>query len=69
LDFALYTEHPNRSSDVGRLLTDRRMVTGDGETTWVVDTPPAYIAIDPNLRRIERDRGDNVRRVYKAQSP
>jgi len=64
LEFALFAGHPNGRSDAANvLLADRRRVTGDGELTWVVDEVPGYIGIDPGLRRIDRNRVDNVRKV------
>ncbi len=64
LEFALFAEHPNGRSDAANVLVaDRRRVTGDGELTWVVDEVPGYIGIDPQLRRIDRNGVDNVRKV------
>ena len=44
------------------LAENRRQDTGDGTLTWVVSAP-GYIGIDANLRRIDRNRVDNVRKV------
>jgi hypothetical protein len=63
LDFALYAQHPDGRGEDNVLRVEHRRVTGDGEVTWIVDHPPGYITIDPHLRRIDRDRADNGRRV------
>lgn len=65
LDVAVYDDAPGS----GRLLyAGKHLVTG-GRIALTVDLPepPAYVVVDPLVRRIDRDRTNNTRRVVAAR--
>ncbi len=70
IEVGLYSSFPRTSSSTSDLLrtTKHRL---QGETTIHIDSPelPAYVSLDPFLRRIDRNRTDNVMPVEIESMP
>jgi hypothetical protein len=62
VDVAVYAAHPDRSDDAP-LLVERVALRGADDLTFVVNGSPSYVAVDPFVRRIDRNPDDNVRAV------
>lgn len=61
LQIAVYTQYPSIAvSHDGLIHSERLRVKGQTEIEMVVAERPRYVSIDPFLRRIERNRLDNV---------
>lgn len=63
LEVAVYAEYPNGTATTSPLSTARYVIRGPTDLSIVVDHQPGYIAIDPHLRRIDRNPNNNVRKV------
>lgn len=62
LDVAIYGGDPDDSST--RLATQRvRLHSGANELTFTVNAKPAFVAVDPLVLRVDRNRFDNVKKV------
>lgn len=59
LDVALYAESP----DGPPLAVARHAIRGTTDLSFIVEQRPGYVAIDPELRRIDRNPGNNARKV------
>jgi ABC-2 type transport system permease protein len=70
LEVAIYAEYPNGSAtSPPPLATIRHVISGPTELSLIVDRLPGYIAIDPRLRRIDRNPNDNVRKLEEPPAP
>ncbi|HVT04449.1 MAG TPA: hypothetical protein VHL58_13860 [Thermoanaerobaculia bacterium] len=64
IDVALFHKVPDLTPSTDLIATQRqRLRTGTNEVTFVVNQAPAWIAVDPWILRIDRNRFDNSRRV------
>jgi hypothetical protein len=66
LDVAVFSRHPSAGGRDAVLWAGRLRVDGAAEVSAVVAEEPRYVAVDPFLRRIDRNRADNVREVVRA---
>jgi ABC-2 type transport system permease protein len=64
IDVAVFEGDPS----TGRVLYAGKQRVVGGQITLAVDVsaPAAYVVVDPFIRRIDRDRSDNARRVVAA---
>ena len=62
VEIAVYADHPDRS-DAPPLYVGRHDVHGTADVSVTVSAEPRYVVVDPNLRRIDRNPDDNLRRV------
>lgn len=65
LEVAIYADDPDRT-DAGEHPLSRARHVLRGPTTnlsIIVDQRPGYVAVDPDLRRIDRNPGNNVRKL------
>jgi hypothetical protein len=62
IDVAIFGAHPEDSASDTATLSIRSVAlrTGTTEVVFVVDRAPAYVAVDPNLTRVDKNRLDNV---------
>jgi|CXWL01.1.fsa_nt_gi hypothetical protein len=73
LELAVYADDPGVAGEPTPTLSRARHRVGATTTLTLVvaaaddGTPPQYVAIDPGFLRIERDRGDNVRRIAVSE--
>jgi hypothetical protein len=63
LDLAAYARFPDAAHRGDALYNGRHRITSEGEVELVLDQRPGYVAVDPFVRRIDRNRADNVRKV------
>jgi hypothetical protein len=64
LQIGLYSQYPSTAASLdGLILSERHPIAGVTEIEMVVAKRPRYVSIDPFLRRIERNRFDNVAEV------
>ncbi len=66
LDVAVYAEDPARSERPPLYAGRHRFRGGVTELSFPVDGVPAFVAVDPRVRRVETERGDNLRAVAPA---
>ena len=62
VDVAVYAAHPDRS-DAPPLHRERVRLDGPRDLAFEVSGVSAYVAIDPDVRRLDRNPDDNVRAV------
>ncbi len=66
IDIGLFTTHPddvNEGDEHVIMLERRRIVTGEQTITVTVDERPAVVGVDPYSKLIDRNTGDNLRRL------
>ncbi|NTX54306.1 M1 family aminopeptidase [Myxococcus sp. CA039A] len=65
LDVAVYSESPRDGSgeDVPLQVERLRFQGASTEVSFVVDQRPTHVGVDPFFLRIERERGDNFRKL------
>ena len=62
VEIAMFTNNPNQFGLDNRVIykQQHKVVDGDNNFEIVVDEEPAYIGIDPFVRFIDRDTGNNI---------
>lgn len=62
VDVAVFDVHPDDAENSESVLERQRVLLGSGvtEVTFLVDRAPAYVVVDPDLTRIDRNRLDNI---------
>ncbi len=70
IDVAVFAVHPDDAGGAEPVLASQRvdLRTGITEVHFVVDRSPGYVAVDPALTRIDRNRLNNVAAVEELQS-
>jgi hypothetical protein len=69
IEIGIFATHPEAESIQDALYLQQHPIrTGTNELTIVVAQPPAYVAIDPRVLRIDRNRYDNVRKTDEEAS-
>jgi len=63
IDVAVLDGDPGDPGATELLRESRPLRSGRNELTMVVDRPPAWVSVDPDLLRIETNRGDNLRAI------
>lgn len=67
LEVAIYANSPDgRSTSGAPLSTTRYVLRGSTDLSIIVDQRPGYVAIDPQLRRIDRNPDNNVLEIRDA---
>ncbi|HYH80950.1 MAG TPA: M1 family aminopeptidase [Longimicrobium sp.] len=69
VDLAVFADHPARAAAEPLEAAKHRVRSGVTVVDVVVRGRPAFIAIDPYVRRVDVDRRDNLRPVTAAASP
>lgn len=62
VDVAVFDVHPDEAESAGSVLERRRVVMRSGitEVRFLVDRAPAYVVVDPDITRVDKNRLDNV---------
>ncbi len=62
VEVALFTENPNDFAADNKVIykQEHAIVTGENTIEIILDERPAYIGIDPFVRYIDRDTGNNI---------
>jgi len=62
VEIAFFTEDPNNFSVENKILykQNHRLVSGDNVIEVITDEKPVYVGVDPFVRFIDRDTGNNV---------
>ena len=62
IDIALFTGDPEDISGDTTVLYNQKhkLISGENTITVTVDEKPAYVGVDPFVKMIDRDSGDNV---------
>jgi aminopeptidase N len=63
VEVAIYAEHPDRSAAAPLAVTTHSLHGTPAGLAIAVDGKPAYVVVDPHVRRIDRNPEDNVRAV------
>lgn len=65
VDVALFTSDPAKLTDAEQVLYNAKHKVKSGETviTITVDEMPLYAGVDPFVKLIDRDSGDNIKRL------
>ncbi|MCP3098052.1 hypothetical protein LZ198_04075 [Myxococcus sp. K15C18031901] len=68
LDVAVFDRFPSGGA-APLAVTRVRFQEAPVRVSFVVDTPPTHVGVDPFFLRIERERGDNVLALTRADAP
>ena len=65
VDIILFSEDPNDFSTQNEILYRKKhhLISGENSITIITNSPSFYVGIDPFVRFIDRESGDNVRKL------